>query len=163
MKTASHVQSSQPATPVGGTWRATYHQPSRAAMAASGSATMSIVRVAGLHHRGRRDGERRGRHQGTDGQQGEREAERPARRVLAGRLQQGETARRRGAQSGQRADQGRRPGAERLAQHQRLDQRARHHQQAGLLERRGEAQPERLADRLEGHVGWRCRRPRPWP
>ena len=36
---------------------------------------------------------------------------------------------------------------------QRTDQRARHHQQADLLERRREAQAERLADRLEGHVG----------
>ena len=33
------------------------------------------------------------------------------------------------------------------------DKRARHHQQADLLERRREAQAKRLADRLEGHVG----------
>jgi hypothetical protein len=45
MKTASHVQSSQPGTLVAGIWRATYHQPSRAAIAASGSVTMSIVEL----------------------------------------------------------------------------------------------------------------------
>jgi len=109
--------------------------------------------VAGLHHRRCRHGERRGRHQGTDGQQGERKAQRPARRLLARGLQQGEAARGRGAESCQRADKGGCPGAERLAQHQRLHERARHHQQARLFERRREAQPERLADRLEGHVG----------
>jgi hypothetical protein len=99
------------------------------------------------------DGERRGRRQGSEGKQGEGEAERAARRVLAGRLQQRQAARRRGAEARQGAGGGGRAGAERLAQHEGRDQRARDHQQAGLLDGRREAQAKRLADRHEGHVG----------
>jgi hypothetical protein len=106
-----------------------------------------------LHHRRGGDGERRGRRQGSEGKQGEGEAERPSRRVLAGRLQQRQAGRRRGAEPRERACGSGRAGAERLAQHQGRDQRARDHQQAGLLDGGREAEAKRLADRHESHVG----------
>ncbi len=158
MKTASHAQSSRPGTALSGsgltgTCRATCHQPSAVAISGDGQRDGERRAEVGLHHRGRCDRKRRGRHQGAEGEQGEGEAERPPRRILAGRLQQGETARRGGAQSRQRARCRRRAGAERRAQHNGTRQRTRHDQQADLLERRCEAQAEGLADRLEGHVG----------
>ena len=102
-----------------------------------------MVREIGLQHRGRGDGERRGGDQGGDGQQGQREAEGAARRVLAGRLQQREAARRRAAEARQHAGGRGRPEPS-GAQHERADQRARHHQQADLLEGATKPRPNAL-------------------
>ena len=106
-----------------------------------------------LHHRCRGDGERRGCRQGGEGEQGEGKAERAARRVLAGRLQQRQATCRRGAEPRQCTGGGGRAGAERLAQHQGRDQPARDDQQTRLFDGRRETQAKRLADRHERHVG----------
>ena len=120
MKMASHVQSSQPGTPVGGIWRATYHQPSRAAMAASGSATMSIVELLAFITEAAATAIGEG---ATRELTASKVSARPSARrgeswpaAAAGR---GRLSPRRPA--GQRADKGGRSGAERLAQHQRLE------------------------------------------
>ena len=107
----------------------------------------------GFQDRGGRDGERRGHDERVDDQQRHRQANGAPWGSAARRLQQCEPAGRRPAEPGQDAGRARHWPAQGLPDREHSHQRAGHDEQAGLLERRDEAQAEGLADRLEGHVG----------